>query len=74
MPTLIESGPARMLELAKANGFLVPMQGYKVLVYGASPMHLVPQQWRTLRDFWIGYFSAAGAELVSYSAECDFQR
>jgi len=59
MPTLIESGAARMLELAKAKGLMVPMHGYKVHVYGASPKHLVPQQWRTLREFWIGYFSAA---------------
>jgi len=74
MPTLVESGAARMLELAKASGLLVPMHGYKVHDYGSSTVHLGPKQWRTLREFWIGYFSAAGAELVSYSAECNFRR
>jgi len=56
MPTLIESGAARMLQLAKTNGLIVPMHGYKIHVYGASTLHLTPQQWRSLQGFWIAYF------------------
>ena len=74
MPSLIAMGPGRMLERAKANDLVVPMNGYRVYVYGASPSGLTPQAWATLKDFWTLYFQAAGAELVVYSAECDPQR
>ncbi len=74
MPTLIEIGPARMLERAKTNGLLVPLNGYKIYVFGASPSGLTPEAWTTIKNFWIIYVSAAGAELVSYSAESDPQR
>jgi hypothetical protein len=74
MPTLIEIGPERMLERAKANGLIVPLDGYKVYVYGASPSGLTPQAWAVIKKFWVMFFSAAGAELVSYSAESDPER
>jgi hypothetical protein len=74
IPSLIAIGPEQMLERAKANGLLVPMMGYKIHVYGASPSGLTPQVWVTIRRFWTMYFAAAGAELVSYSAECELQR
>jgi len=74
MPTLIAIGPEQMLERVKANGLLVPMNGYKIYVYGASPSSLTPQSWIAIRRFWVMYFAAAGAELVAYSAECDLQR
>lgn len=74
MPTLFETGPDKMLERAKANGLLVPLNGYKIYVYGASPSGLTPQAWGTIKAFWAVYFQAAGAELVVYSAECDIQR
>ncbi len=74
MPALIEMGPERMLDRAKANGLIVPLKGYKVYVLGASPGGLTPQAWFRVRDFWTRYFLAAGAELVSYSTECTPQR
>jgi hypothetical protein len=74
MAALIEMGPERMLERAKANGLIVPLKGYKVYVLGASPCGLTPEAWFRVKDFWIGYFTAAGAELVAYSAECNFPR
>ena len=70
MPRLIEMGPERMLEQAKANGLIVPLSGYKIYVYGASPAGLMPQTWTAIKEFWSRYFAAAGAELVVYSAEC----
>ena len=74
MPELLEMGPDRMLEQAKANGLLVPLNGYKIYIYGASTSGLTPQAWSALKTFWVKYFSGTGAELVSYSAECDVQR
>jgi hypothetical protein len=73
-PALIEIGPEQMLERAKANGLIVPLNGYRVHVLGASPSGLTPQAWFRLRDFWTRYFLAAGAEPVTYSAECTPQR
>jgi hypothetical protein len=74
MPALLTNGAEKMLEQAKSNGLLVPLKGYKVYVYGATPSGLTPQAWLTIKDFWTMYFAAAGAELVSYSAEFDVQR
>jgi len=74
MPELIEVGPESMLERAKANGLLVPLNGYRVHVLGASPSGLSPQSWRILERLWTIYFSAAGADLLSYSVECDPER
>jgi hypothetical protein len=74
MPALIEMGPERMLDRAKVNGLIVPLNGYKIYVHGASPSGLTPQAWFRVKDFWTRYFLAAGAELVSYSAECAMQR
>jgi hypothetical protein len=74
MPALIETGPEKMLERVKANGLLIPLNGYKVYVYGASPSGLTPQAWATIKSFWVLYFQAAGAELITYAAECDVQR
>lgn len=74
MPALIEMGPERMLDRAKANRLIVPLNGYKVYVLGASPGGLTPPQWFRVREFWTRYFLAAGAELVAYSTECNPQR
>jgi len=74
MPALLATGPERMLERVKANGLLVTLSGYKIYILGASPSGLTPQAWLAVKKFWTKYFSAAGAELVSYSAECDFGR
>ena len=74
MPEMIELGPERMLERAKAKGLLVPLNGYKIYVYGASTNGLKPQGWATVREFWTVYFSTAGAELVTYSMQADPQR
>jgi len=70
----METGPERMLEQAKASALLVPLPGYKIYVFGASPSGLTPQAWLAIKNFWTMYFSVAGAELVSYSAESDSQR
>jgi hypothetical protein len=74
IPAILPSGPEKMLEQARANGLLVPLKGYQIYIYGASPNGLTPQGWLTVKNFWTMYFEAAGAELVSYSAECDVQR
>lgn len=74
IPAILPSGPEKMLEQARANGLLVPLKGYRIYIYGASPNGLTPQGWLTVKNFWTMYFAAAGAELVSYSAECDVQR
>jgi hypothetical protein len=74
IPMLLDLGPEQLLERVKANGLIVPLKGYKVFVYGASPNGLMPQEWETIKRFWTLYFSAAGAELVSYSAECNVER
>jgi hypothetical protein len=74
MPALLPLGPEQMLERAKANRLIVPMEGYKVYVYGASPNGLSPEEWLTIKRFWTIYFQAAGAELVTYSAESQVQR
>ena len=74
MPALIELGPEKMLDRAKANGLIVSLNGYKVYVLGTSSGGLTPQQWFRVREFWTRYFLAAGAELVAYSTECNPQR
>jgi hypothetical protein len=74
MPRLLEMGPQQMLNRARANGLIVPLDRYKIYVYGASPAGLTAQSWLALRSFWKLYFAAAGAELVIYSAECEVQR
>jgi hypothetical protein len=74
MPALLPAGPEKMIERAKANGLVVPLAGYRVYVIGASPAGLSPHAWNALRTFWTLYFREAGAELVSYSAECSVER
>jgi hypothetical protein len=74
MPELIETGAQNMLSHAKANGHIVPLKGYRVHVCGASTAGLTSQAWMAIRDFWALYFSTAGAELLSYSTECDVER
>lgn len=74
MPELIELGPKQMLERTRQNGLVVSLKGYEVHVYGASIRGLTPKAWTTVKEFWIEYFSAAGAELASYSGECDVRR
>lgn len=66
MPALIALGPERLLERTKANGLVVPLEGYRIYVYGASPSGLTPQAWMTLQSFWTRYFSVAGAELMVF--------
>jgi hypothetical protein len=74
MPALLGMGPERMLERAKADGLLVPLNGYTIHVQGASPSGLSPQAWLTVKKFWEMYFEAAGARLVAYSSECTIDR
>jgi hypothetical protein len=74
MPALLPAGPEQMIARAKANGLIVPLTGYRVHVIGASTAGLSPQTWNALRTFWTQYFREAGAELVSYSAECNAER
>ena len=74
MPALLPSGPDRMLAMARSNGLIVPLHGYKIHVIGASPAGLSPQAWNSLKTFWTLYFQEAGAELVTYSAECNVDR
>jgi hypothetical protein len=74
MPALLPAGPETMIERVKTNGLMVPLTGYHVYVVGASPAGLSPQAWNALRMFWTLYFREAGAELVSYSAECSGER
>jgi len=74
MPLLLSIGPEQMMERSKVNGLLVPMNGYKIYIYGATPSGLSPQAWLTVKNFWTLYFQAAGAELVTYSTECEAQR
>ena len=74
MPALLDIGPERMFERAKAKGLLVPLPHYKIYVYGASTAGLTPRSWGTIRRFWEIYFAAAGAELFAYSAECEVER
>jgi hypothetical protein len=74
MPELLSEGAEQMLHRAKANGLVVPLRGYEIHVQGASPRGLSPQQWVTMRQFWTLYFSAGGASLVSYSAQCGMTR
>jgi hypothetical protein len=74
MPALLGMGPERMLERAKADGLLVPLNGYTIYVQGASPSGLSPQAWLTVKKFWEMYFAAAAARLAVYSAECEINR
>ena len=54
--------------------FSTDRDGYKIHVYGAATSGLTPQAWMAIKKFWAMYFRAAGAELVSYSAECEIER
>jgi hypothetical protein len=74
MPALIPSGPDGMLKRAKGNHLVVPLTGYRIHVIGASPAGMNPYMWNTVKAFWALYFQAAGAELVSYSAEARGER
>jgi hypothetical protein len=74
MPALLPAGPEKMIERAKANGSMVSLTGYRVYVIGASPAGLSPRAWNAIKTFWTLYFREAGAELVSYSAECSVER
>ena len=59
---------------AKANGLIVPLNGYEIHIIGASPSGLTPQAWNSLRHFRTMYFRDAGAQLVEYSAESAVER
>jgi len=74
MPALLPYGADKMLAQARSSSLVVPLHGYRVYVIGASPAGLSPQTWNSLRTFWTLYFREAGAELVSYSAECSPDR
>ena len=58
MPELLEIGAERMLVRAKASGLVIPLSGYKIYVYGASPAGLTPHSWATIKRFWEMYFAA----------------
>lgn len=70
MPQILEIGPERIFERAKAQGLIVPLRGYEIHVQGASPSGLTPHDWLTIRRFWEMYFSSAGASIETYSPEC----
>jgi hypothetical protein len=74
MPALLGIGPERMMERAKADGLLVPLNGYTIDIQGASPSGLSPQAWLTVKTFWKLYFASAGALVTSYSTECAVTR
>ncbi len=74
MPALLPLGAEHMLELAKNNGLIVPLAGYRVQVYGASTTAMSPEAWNTIRAFWTMYLQAAGSELVTYSSETTVSR
>jgi len=69
MPALLSKGSETMLEYAKTNGLIVRLANYKVHLMGASMRGVSPQAWNTVKEFWLAYFRAAGAEVVSYSPE-----
>ena len=74
MPSLMDLGPGQMMERAKANGLVVPLEGYRVHVAGVAMGGLTPQTWFTVKQFWTLYFQAARAELVSYSSDYEVKR
>jgi hypothetical protein len=74
MPALLELGSQKMLEQAKANGLVVPLNDCKVYVNGASTANLTPRAWTAVKEFWARYFAVAGAELVAYSSETEVER
>jgi hypothetical protein len=74
MPQLLQIGPERMLDRAKAGGLVVPLQNYRIFIYGTSPRGLTPEAWGRIKRFWQMYFAAAGADLVVYSPECNVAR
>ena len=43
MPALLEMRPEGMLDRAKSNGHIVPLNGYRVSVCGAAPKGLTPE-------------------------------
>ena len=74
MPALLGTGSERMLEHVKTNGLIVPLNGYTIYIQGASTSGLSPRAWLTIKRFWELYFEAAGAQLLSYSPECNPER
>ncbi len=74
MPALLGLGPEQMVERAKANGVVVPLDGYTIHIQGASTAGLSPQAWNTIKRFWELYFQRAGAALVSYSVVSAIER
>jgi hypothetical protein len=74
MPALVATGSARMIEYAEQHGLIVPMNGYRIHVYGATTMGMSPQTWNIVKEFWQRYFQKAGAQLVLYSSETVVER
>ena len=74
MPKLLDLGTDRMLEKAKADGLVVPLRGYKIYVSGVATSGITPQEWMAIHRFWMIYFRATGADLISYSADCEVAR
>jgi len=74
MPALLALEPEKILESARAKNLIVPLNGYRIHVAGASLSGLTPQAWNAIKSFWTLYFRDAGGELVSYSPTCDSQR
>jgi hypothetical protein len=74
MPQLLEIGPGRMIERAKASGPSAPLVHYKIHIYGASATGLTPQSWIAVKRFWETCFEVAVEEWVADSPECDVQQ
>jgi hypothetical protein len=66
---LLPLGTTQALERVKAEGHLMPLKGYRIHIYGASPHGLTPQLFTAIKSFWEAFFEAAGAQLVRYSTE-----
>jgi hypothetical protein len=64
--TLSKKGKSIISEL-KADGLIPDMKGIDVYVMGASTYGMNLTQWTSLKRFWVKYFSAAEANLKSYS-------
>ena len=74
MRALIADRPEQMLERAKVNGLLVPLDGYQIYIHGVSPSGLSAREWNKVKAFWERYFEAVGAKLLVYSPECGGRR
>ena len=60
-----------VLTLVERQKLLADLLGVSVFVQGVDAAGKRVVQWEGLKQFWIAYFSKAGADLLSYSILCD---